>query len=445
MAVDDLWFSRAKKGPDGKPLPLKRHGRGKRWRVRNIGYSDVHFDKRSDADKLDAEREGRIVAGKLPLSREAGTALVKDYVVRTLEVECGAGEITRSSFKQYMSAARRVVFPFFGDMTIREANPGTIRDWKAWVALQRTRKGTPHADSTVNLAWVVIGKTFRHAIDNGGIERHPMEGVDRVAKPGPKPVTPWEDSRVAALLAHVSPAALGPVTMAYTCGTRPAESLALSIQDFHARPGKVRIRHQILRDVGLAPVKGGTQVERYVPLPGWTADVVERIVSAPGFKPVRVVCECHGEPNDVIFLRKGRLWSYRDFTRYEWLPAMTAAGLLAPVVESAPAAPRRYSITDAAVLRLVGPEDEGADEVGHKSGMHQLRHYYASSEIREGVGIVEVSKRLGHKEIQTTHAYYAHLFAQQDDDAASRGTERARRLARMAAGEDVARVDGVAG
>ncbi|WP_165947386.1 transposase family protein [Micromonospora sp. 15K316] len=35
MAVDDLWYL-SKRGQDGKRLPSRRHGQGKRWRVRFI-------------------------------------------------------------------------------------------------------------------------------------------------------------------------------------------------------------------------------------------------------------------------------------------------------------------------------------------------------------------------------------------------------------------------
>lgn len=34
MAVDDLWFRRRRDPASGERLPSKRHGRGKRWRVR---------------------------------------------------------------------------------------------------------------------------------------------------------------------------------------------------------------------------------------------------------------------------------------------------------------------------------------------------------------------------------------------------------------------------
>lgn len=42
MPIDDLWYL-TKRGADKKRLPSKRHGRGKRWRVR---YTDAAGEAR---------------------------------------------------------------------------------------------------------------------------------------------------------------------------------------------------------------------------------------------------------------------------------------------------------------------------------------------------------------------------------------------------------------
>lgn len=436
MAVDDLWYSRTNRDSNGDRVKLKRHGRGKRWRVRNTGSSDAHFDKFTDAETLDKEREGRIVAGKLPVNREAGTALVRDAVVKAVNAEHRSKKLTAESRRKYLSAARRLADPFFADMTMREVTPVTILEWKGWMAEQTTRAGKPYGVSSVEVAWVVVGKAFRHCVDSGGIERHPYIGVARVEANGPRPVVPWEDERVAALMPHLSPRAVGPVVVATGCGTRPSESLAVSVKDFRVKPGKLRVRHQVMAEwTPDGPVLRLTKNkrERFVPVAKATTSMVEE--HARRFGTITVRCECHDEDVTLLFHCDGKPWTYLGFNGREWIPAMKRAGLYvvaetAPVKDTPTDTPvivsDEFSLTgrDSSGLRLVDEHDH-ADDVVHKSGMHQLRHWWASAEIRDGVQATELMKSLGHKRLETTVGYYVHLFAAQEANATARLDTRA--------------------
>lgn len=48
---------------------------------------------------------------------------------------------------------------------------------------------------------------------------------------------------------------------------------------------------------------------------------------------------------------------------------------------------------------------------------HKFRHTQASILINEGVDIVTVAKRLGHKQVTTTENIYAHALAKADAEA----------------------------
>jgi hypothetical protein len=59
VPVDDLWYLKKRDPKTKKPVPSKRHGRGKRWRVR---YTDAAGEKREalyeykrDAEAFDLE------------------------------------------------------------------------------------------------------------------------------------------------------------------------------------------------------------------------------------------------------------------------------------------------------------------------------------------------------------------------------------------------------
>ncbi|HOL71234.1 MAG TPA: site-specific integrase, partial [Bryobacteraceae bacterium] len=52
-------------------------------------------------------------------------------------------------------------------------------------------------------------------------------------------------------------------------------------------------------------------------------------------------------------------------------------------------------------------------------GLHSLRHTHASTLIRAGVPIPNVSKRLGHRDTYTTAKIYAHAIPDTDQDVAA--------------------------
>jgi hypothetical protein len=65
MAIDDLWYSSRLRDEHGAPLPTKRHGRGKRWRVRNPGLPVLSFERKADAEKVDTSRRAELLQASL--------------------------------------------------------------------------------------------------------------------------------------------------------------------------------------------------------------------------------------------------------------------------------------------------------------------------------------------------------------------------------------------
>jgi integrase len=51
----------------------------------------------------------------------------------------------------------------------------------------------------------------------------------------------------------------------------------------------------------------------------------------------------------------------------------------------------------------------------HGTGIHQLRHYYASLLIRHGESVKVVQARLGHASASQTLDIYSHLWPDSDD------------------------------
>lgn len=128
MAVDDLWYLR-KRGGDGKPLKSKRHGRGKRWRVR---YDDPEtgerreplFEKKSDAEHFDANMRADISRGQY-IDPRAGRITVKDYAE-----QWRAQQLHRDSTADRTERAIRLhVVPVLGHLPLSAVRSSHIRGW----------------------------------------------------------------------------------------------------------------------------------------------------------------------------------------------------------------------------------------------------------------------------------------------------------------------------
>src|SRR5689334_15529108 len=112
MPVDDLWYL-TRRGPDGSRLPSRRHGRGKRWRVRWVDDQgkprERLFERKVDADRHDAtvradlsrglyidDRAGRITVAELAdkwraaqLHTDSTRVLVEHAVRRHIVAQLG--------------------------------------------------------------------------------------------------------------------------------------------------------------------------------------------------------------------------------------------------------------------------------------------------------------------------------------------------------------------
>jgi integrase len=61
------------------------------------------------------------------------------------------------------------------------------------------------------------------------------------------------------------------------------------------------------------------------------------------------------------------------------------------------------------------PAVAAAEAVPHGTGMHELRHFYASLLIRHGESVKTVQARLGHATAAETLDTYSHLWPDADD------------------------------
>ncbi|TDB81570.1 site-specific integrase [Micromonospora sp. KC721] len=172
MPIDDLWYL-TKRGPDKKRLPSKRHGRGKRWRVR---YTDAAgepreklFERKVDADAFDLEcRSG--VAAEVKAKRETDRLTFAEYAQRWRESrESGWATETRRRIPQNL---RKHLLPVFGAKAIRSIN---LTDVMAWLS-RLLDNGTPK--SSVSLYFGLLKTIMNAAVIDKVIADNPCNGVN---------------------------------------------------------------------------------------------------------------------------------------------------------------------------------------------------------------------------------------------------------------------------
>ncbi|MCK1808381.1 MULTISPECIES: hypothetical protein [unclassified Micromonospora] len=119
MPIDDLWYLKKRDPDTKKPIPSKRYGRGKRWRVR---YADADsndrkrlFDLKREAETFDlACRSG--VAPEVLVKRAEAELTFGEYAQRWREArESGWSTETRRRIPQNL---RKHLLSAFGEKRI---------------------------------------------------------------------------------------------------------------------------------------------------------------------------------------------------------------------------------------------------------------------------------------------------------------------------------------
>lgn len=174
-----------------------------------------------------------------------------------------------------------------------------------------------------------------------------------------------------ATLTEAMPAELrGLVTFTAGTGMRQGEVLGLTVDRLNMLKREVIVDRQLVTTAGerpqLGPPKTAASV-RTIPLPQVIVDVLAAHLAAFPVGPDGLVFTIDGEP--ISRQKFGHLWR----------PVAKAANL---------------------------PE---------RTGLHSLRHYYASLLIRHGESVKTVQARLGHASAVETLDTYSHLWPDSDD------------------------------
>ena len=172
MPIDDLWYLRKRDPNTNKPLPSRRHGRGKRWRVRYVDAAgdkrEMLFDLKRDADVFDARcRSG--IAPEIRAKRDDDRLTFAEYAERwRASRESGWTTETRRRIPQNL---RKHLLPTFGAKSIRSIN---LTDVMAWLS-RLLDGGTPK--SSVSLYFGLFKTIMNAAVIDKVISDNPCNPV----------------------------------------------------------------------------------------------------------------------------------------------------------------------------------------------------------------------------------------------------------------------------
>lgn len=402
MAVDDLWYlKKTKKGPDGERVKSKRHGRGKRWRVR---YNDdtgrareMLFERKADADNYDASVRSDVARGQY-IDPRAGRLTLKAYGLTWL-----AGQTFDPSTREAVELRLRVhVYPVLGghELRVLAQRPSLVQ---AWV---RGLQGQLAANYT-RTVFANLSAVFTAAVDDGLISRNPCRAKSVKAPAAEqRRLRPWPSDRVAAVRADLPARYQATVDAGAGIGLRQGEVFGLSPDDIDWLRRVVHVRRQV-KYVGsrlvFAPPKGGK--ERDVPLSeGISLRLAHHLEQWPAQPVTLPWLEPSGKPTAVNLMftgrERGKAINRNYFNGDLWKPALVGAGVI-----PAPVPGERYVES-------------------REHGFHALRHAFASELLAEGVDIRSLAEFLGHSDPGFTLRVYCHLMPSSEDKA-RRAVDRA--------------------
>ncbi len=349
----------------------KRPNGSWRARYRDAGEREHarHFERKIDAQRWLDEVTAATMTGQY-VDPRAGRMTFREYAE-----SWRAGQVHREqTADQYESKLRLHAYPHLGDMRLVEILPSTIQAWIKRLGTDDPITGRRAlAPSTIGLVYKIVGSIFRSAVRDRKIVSSPCLDVKlpRVTK---SRVSPLTMEQVEILRDNVPAELRALVTLSAGTGMRQGEVLGLTrdrVRLLGRNPAVIVDRQLVTRHGGVTefgPVKTEAS-NRVIPLP--------RVVVASLNEHI---AEYKVGDGDLLFTFGGK-----------------------PITRSRFGALWRSAALEAGLNAATG------------TGMHSLRHFYASLLIRHGESVKVVQDRLGHASAAETLDTYSHLWPDSDD------------------------------
>lgn len=343
------------------------------WRAR---YRDgagrehaKHFKLKRDAQRWLDEVTASVVTGQY-VDPKASRLTFREYAETWLRAQVHRDATARL----YRGHLERHAYPVLGDMPLGSVLRTTVQAWvKSLTVDDPETKRKALSPATIGVVYTVVASVFRAAVRDRRLAATPCDGI-ALPEVSKARVQPLATAQVDLLAEHLPAELRALVTLTAGTGMRQGEVLGLT-RDRLRLLGKnpiVTVDRQLVTkpkgETGFAPPKTSAS-NRTIPLP--------RVVIVA--LNDHIALHSIGE-TDLLFTLDGKGITRQKFG-HAWRPAAKAAGL--------------------------------TEATG--TGMHALRHYYASLLIRYGESVKTVQGRLGHKSATETLDTYGHMWADSDD------------------------------
>lgn len=371
MSVHDLWID-TKTGER-----TSRYGKGNRYLVR-WRDPDGKQQSKTFADGAKRAAQAHDAAMKADVDRgeyfdqARGRVTLKEFAEDWLR-DHNVDESSRKAMRSRLSAH---VYDELGGTRLMALRPSTIRRWLKGLEDEGLSPATRLVIFT-HVRTIILA-----AVEDGRIrpDRSPMRGV-AAPKIVNQRITVWEHDIVTGMIDGAPDGHHALVLLYATCGHRQGEGFAVGVDQIDFLRREIHINYQVKRVGGrlvLAPPKRGKR--RTVPLANVTAQALARHIEK--YPPVEHTAK-DGTVVRVLFTDEGRLIRAQGWNEDVWHLLVKAADMT----------PSR------------------------STGVHQLRHHYASTLIAHGADIQMVKEYMGHASIQITSDVYGHLFERSHDRA----------------------------
>jgi integrase len=387
VPVDDRWYL-SKRGPHGERLKSKRHGRGKRWRVR---YEDANgqpremlFERKVDADAWDVKARSGVVEHSQTDQAERRTTY-REYSERwRLSRQIGQA----LEYQRHIeSRLRHHHYPYFGDRPVRAITVTTVLEWITKLLQANV------AQSSVKTYFDLLNAIMNAAVADKLITDNPCKAVRLSAilrgfSRAPKWV-PTDDD-VLALLAVVPDEYQAAIWLGAGEGMRLGEVLgaedgARCIDRIHQEVHVVQqLRFHKVKYGGfyLAPPKAGSVGD--VDLDDHVGVILAEHVRNHPPTTVELPDITGGTPDP------GKPVNRRQ------------VALLFTDDQARPIHDQRWSDMWQSWRGAAGWPEEGT--------FHSLRHYFATSLIAAGADPTDVQRALRHSNLRITLETYVHWW-----------------------------------
>nr|MDT0658862.1 tyrosine-type recombinase/integrase [Micromonospora sp. DSM 115978] len=376
--IDDRWY-KVVQHPDGRRERVKSSlfGKGLRYRVRYIG-PDGRERSRSFPDRAKREAEAFLVSTESDKLRgayidpTAGLITFGEYAETWLRTR-SFDESTRESTE---FRVRKHLLPYFGTRSLASIKPGHIREWDAALVGKL-------APGTRSVIFAHLRTILGAAVDDERIAKNPCSARSvKQPRPVERRVVPWRFDQVSAIRSGLAERYRPMVDLGGGCGLRQGEIFGLGLDDIDLDAGWLHVVRQV-KLVRSRLVFGlpKNDRDRRIPLPDSVAKALREHVDT--YKPKMITLPWEdpfkGDPVTVPLIfttTRGGAHNRATFDGKSWRPAVRAAGIT----------PTRAT------------------------GMHALRHFYASALLDAGESIKALASYLGHADPGFTLRVYTHLM-----------------------------------